>query len=154
MRNLRREGTLDRVYCIELFLDSEVQDAICARFGIGEGLDPASHYYGIQRQIELHRFLGYDYINVGIEGLAKALGERGITADTVEGVTRRQGGRSWQNESCGIIANWEDFEHNPLLDPSNFSTTQIGWVEKHMPDCFCLCAGCHNVSESVIRLMG
>ena len=38
---IRREGTPDRVYFMELFHDVEIRDAIAAHFGLTEGLDPS-----------------------------------------------------------------------------------------------------------------
>ena len=38
--NIRREGTPKRVHDLELFHDSEVEDAIIERFGLDANLDP------------------------------------------------------------------------------------------------------------------
>ena len=36
---IERRGTPERVHYIELLLDPEVQDALCRRFGLLDGLD-------------------------------------------------------------------------------------------------------------------
>jgi len=40
VRCIERKGTPERVHFIELFLDREVQTAICEKFGLLDGLDP------------------------------------------------------------------------------------------------------------------
>jgi hypothetical protein len=40
IRCLLRQGTPRRVYFIELFIDGEMKEAICNRFGLLEALNP------------------------------------------------------------------------------------------------------------------
>ena len=68
VRCIRRLGTPSRVHHIELFLDAEVQTAICERFGLLGDLDPGDQFYDQRRQIIIQRFLGYDYVRCGLEG--------------------------------------------------------------------------------------
>ena len=60
LRNLRRAGTPERVYHMELFLDAEVRQALHARFGIADHLDRADPFFPQKAFIALYRFLGYD----------------------------------------------------------------------------------------------
>ena len=64
---IMRRGTPRRVHHIELFLDREVQEWLCQRYGLIEGLDPADPAYEYRREIAIQRFLGYDYVRVGVE---------------------------------------------------------------------------------------
>jgi len=67
VRCIQRRGTPDRVYFIELFLDPEVQTAICQRFQLLDELDRSDPFFEQKRQIILHRFLGYDYVRCSLE---------------------------------------------------------------------------------------
>ena len=60
VRCIRREGTPDRVHHIELFLDPEVQDAVCDRFGLADELDLNDPFYAQKRLVAIQRALGYD----------------------------------------------------------------------------------------------
>ena len=66
---IRREGTPRRVHIMELFLDAEVQDALCARYGLIDRLDPGDPFFAEKRQVALQRFLGYDYVGCGVENV-------------------------------------------------------------------------------------
>ena len=91
VRCIRRLGTPSRVHHIELFLDAEVQTAICERFGLLGDLDPGDHFYDQRRQIIIQRFLGYDYVRCGLEGLEMPLSRTSIE-DTAG--LQRDGGRA------------------------------------------------------------
>jgi len=154
LRNLRREGTPDRVYFTELFLDAEVQDQIMRRFGIGDDLDPNDTHHWMKRHIALQRFLGYDEVMVAVGGWEMPMGDRLVGQDTAPDVQRRGGGRSWVNEQRGIIASWEDLERYPWPDPARMNTDLIEWCEANVPDDMCLRAGCHHILEFPMWLMG
>ena len=49
--NLLRKGTPKRVHNIELYLDAEVQDAVCQRFDLLQGWNPSDPYADLQKQI-------------------------------------------------------------------------------------------------------
>ena len=65
---IERRGTPRRVHNIELFLDWEIEEAICTRFGLLAGL-PEDTWFRQKRAIAVQRFLGYDYVRQGVEGL-------------------------------------------------------------------------------------
>ena len=69
LSNLRREGTPSRVFSMELFLDEEIQLEIALRFGTSSSLDPNDPYYQQKTMISLYRFLGYELIRVGLDGM-------------------------------------------------------------------------------------
>src|SRR5919204_2903053 len=66
---IRRTRMPRRVHFIELFLDAEVQTAICERFNLLEGLDREDPFFDQRLQIKLQRFLGYDYVRCDLENL-------------------------------------------------------------------------------------
>ena len=69
LSNLRREGTPERAHYMELFLDGEIKRMIAKRFGIGADIPASDLYYQWKFEIELQRFLGYDYVTAGIGGI-------------------------------------------------------------------------------------
>ena len=66
---IMRIGKPGRVHYIELFLDFEVSEAICQRYGLLKDLDPSDGYYAEKREIAVQSFLGYDHVRCGLAGL-------------------------------------------------------------------------------------
>ncbi len=151
MRNLRREGTPERTYYMELFLDREVEDAIIARYDLLQGLDPADPYFELQRRIALYRFLGYDAIPAGIIGFVFPRDNLNVTDDTAG--LARQSGRTWADETRGVITSWEDFERYPWPRSESYDLSHLEWLEKNLPDDMGVYAGCHSIFEEVTWLM-
>jgi uroporphyrinogen decarboxylase len=133
-----RKGTPKRVHNIELFLDVEVQEAVCKRFDLLEGLDRDDPFYADRKHIALQSFLGYDYCRVGVEGLAWPLTYHTID-DTAE--LTRGSGRSFIDEHAGPITNWEEFEAYPWPDPAQISTRRLEWYSKNLPETMCIIGG-------------
>lgn len=153
LRCIKRQGTPDRVYNIELFLDREVQVATCERYPeILKGLDPADPAYPYRVQIALQRYLGYDFVRVGVEGYAMPL-NRLKTEDTA--ALAREGGRNFQDEHRGPIATWEEFAAYPWPTAEQMNTTALEWYEKNLPDDMCIIGGlASHFSEYINWLMG
>lgn len=153
VRCILRQGTPARVHHIELFLDAEVQTAICERYDLLADLDPGDPFYAQKRQIILQRFLGYDYVRVGLEGLDMPL-KRTTIADSA--ALARAGGRSFMEEHAGPITSWEDFEAYPWPDPDAASTRSLEWYERNLPDDMCLIGsgGFAHFAEYLTWLMG
>ena len=150
---IRRQGTPWRVHFIELFLDGEVQDAICERFGLLHGLDPADAHFGEQRQIAIQRFLGYDYVRCSLEGLEMPL-TRSTVGDTAG--LARAGGRAYMEEHRGPVTNWEEFEAYPWPDPATLTTRALEWYERNLPDDMCVVGsgGFAHFAEYLTWMMG
>jgi uroporphyrinogen decarboxylase len=150
---IRRERTPERVHYIELFLDREVQEAICARFDLLEGLDPDDPFYEERRQIIIQRFLGYDYVRCSFSNMEMPL-KRTRIADTAA-LTRAEG-RNYMEEHEGPITNWEEFEAYPWPDPHAVSTRTMEWYEENLPDdmCVILSGGFAHFAEHLTWLMG
>jgi len=150
---IMRRGTPRRVYHIELFLDREVQDTICRRYGVLRGLDEADPYFEQKRTVRLQRFLGYDYVRCGLDGFEMPL-KRSCVTDTAS--LRRTAGRSYMEEHRGPITNWQEFDAYPWPDPERLSTRSLEWYEEHLPDDMCVIAsgGLAHFAEHLTWLMG
>ncbi len=153
VRCIRREGTPHRVHYIELFLDAEVQQAVCERFGLLDDLDPDDLYFDLKRQIAIQRFLGYDYVRCGVENLDMPL-TRAKIEDTAE--MQRADGRAYMEEHRGPITSWAEFEAYPWPDPAKATTRALEWYERNLPDDMCVIAsgGFAHFAEYVTWLMG
>ncbi len=150
---LLREGTPKRVHHIELFLDAEIQDAICERYGVLDGLNPGDPYFAERKQIALQSFLGYDFIRCGVERLEMPL--HYCTADDTASL-KRDGGRGFMNEHRGPITNWEEFEAYPWPDPSSASARALEFYEENLPEGMCIIGGggFAHYAEYLTWLMG
>lgn len=153
IRTIRREGTPRRVHNLELFLDGEIKDAVCERFGLVSNLDRNDPYYAEKREIAVQRFLGYDYVFVGVGGLDFPL-NRDVTEDTAE--LPRQGGRSYMNEHRGPITSWEELEAYPWPKKVDVSTQALDWFSENLPEDMCIIGGgpYGHFAEYLTWLMG
>ena len=153
VRSIERQGTPERVHVIELFLDREVQTAICRRYHLLDGLDVDDPFYEQKRQVILQRFLGYDYVRCGLEDLEMPL-KRTSIEDTA--ILRRDDGRSFMEEHKGPITTWEEFDAYPWPDPNAASTRSLEWYEASLPDDMCVIAsgGFAHFAEYLTWLMG
>jgi len=153
VRILRRQGAPSRVHYCELFLDGEIKDAICERYGLLDGLSPEEPWFSHVKEIRIQRFLGYDYVRCGVEGVAMTF-NRHVAADTA-GLTRA-GGRGFIDEHTGPIANWDEFEAYPWPDPAKITTKALEWYQANLPDDMCVIGsgGFAHFAEHLSWLMG
>jgi uroporphyrinogen decarboxylase len=153
LRCIRREGTPERVHHIELLLDGEVQHAICARYGLLDGLDEADPFFEQKREVRLQRFLGYDYVRCGLDGLEMPLNWLSTT-DSAE--LQRQDGRAYMDEHRGPITTWDEFEAYPWPDPVAAPTRSLEWYQANLPDDMCIIGsgGFGHFAEYLNWLMG
>jgi uroporphyrinogen decarboxylase len=153
LSNLRLEGTPKRIHYLELFLDGEIKRSIIDRYNIGSDISENDPYRHWKMEIALQRFLGYDYVTCGIEGLGFPR-ETLHTEDTTEYESQKRGQRNWTDEHKGPVNSWEDFEKYPWPDPANFTTKTLEWLSENLPDDMCLISGAHSIFEQVTWLMG
>ena len=83
LRCLRRQGTPDRVYFIELLIDEEIKAEVVGRFGLMDDVDPEGPCYAYQREARVQRFLGYDYVRYGVDDIGVKI-DRLAAEDTAE----------------------------------------------------------------------
>ncbi len=150
---IMRRGAPKRVHHIELFLDAEMQDTICRRFGVLDGLDAIDPHFPQKRQIALQSFLGYDYIRCGVDDINMPL-NYDQTEDTAD--LRRADGRSYVNEHKGPITTWDEFEAYPWPQPGDLSLRALEWYEENLPDNMCIIGsgGFAHFAELLTWLMG
>ena len=150
---IRREGTPERVHFIELLLDGEVQEAICERYGLLDGIDGDDPFFAQKRLAALQQFLGYDYVRCGLDDMVWPL-KRHPAEDTA--ALRRQGGRRYMEEHKGPITNWEEFHAYPWPDPHAASTRSLEWYQENLPDGMCIIGsgGFAHFAEYLCWLMG
>lgn len=147
-----RKGTPERVYFVELFLDPEMKDAICERYALLEELDPGEPFFALKKEIRIQRFLGYDYVRAGLDGLEMPT-KRHTVEDTAS--LKRQSGRSFMELHRGPITNWEEFEAYPWPDPEKAGTQTLEWLEENLPEDMCIVSsGVSHFAEYLSWLMG
>ena len=151
---VRREGTPKRVHYVELFLDWEVNAAIAERYGVWDGLAEDDPFLGEKRAIAIQRFLGYDFVRCGVEGLAMPL--KGTVIEDSADALARENGRNYMEEHQGPITNWEEFEAYPWPDAEQTSTRALEWYEQNLPDDMCVIGsgGFAHFAEYLTWLMG
>ena len=151
--NIRRQGTPDRIYHMELFHDGEMADALVKRFDLDRGLDPNDPHYGKRRLLALHRFLGFDYVCEYPYGQAWPLHDA-KTEDSAKKLSRGQ--RTYRDEHVGPITNWEQFETYPWPDARSAEAMRnYEWWNANLPDDMCLAAiGLGHFCELLSWLMG
>jgi len=152
MRAIRREGDLDRVYFVDLYVDWEIQKAIGERYGIWEDIDPADPWARWKKEIAYQRFVGYDWVNGWIGGMDWPL--PGHFVKDTSGL-ERDGGRRFIELHTGPIQNWEDFEKYPWPSLETADLSEMEWLNKNLPDDMVLFSprGGHNF-EFISMLMG
>lgn len=103
--------------------------------------------------MKLQRFLGYDYVRMGLDNVVWQF-HRQAAADTAE--LGRASGRSFVDESVGPVTTWEEFERYPWPDPKQWGTRSLEWLETNLPDDMCVIgsSGFAHFAEHLSWLMG
>jgi uroporphyrinogen decarboxylase len=153
LRCLRREGTPQRVFFIELLIDEEIRAEVARRFDLMDGVPADDPWYALKREIRVQRFLGYDYVRWGVDDVGVKI-DRLKTADTA-GLTRT-GGRAYVDERRGPITSWAEFEAFPWPDPQKITTRGLEWLQRNLPDDMCVIGSCGfaHFAEYLTWLMG
>jgi uroporphyrinogen decarboxylase len=150
-----RKCTPRRVHHIELFHDSEISRAIADRFGVGANLDRNDPRYNERFHIEFMRFMGYDYVTIGVGGEYLQDIHVKVIDDASTQLNRAQG-RFWVDEHTGPIASWEDFEKYPWPDPHRHDTAGLEWFSENLPDDMTIIGGfpAQHHAEWLFQLFG
>ena len=118
VKNLRREGTPERVFFFEHGIDETIQHDLQKKYGIWDPLNPHADDYNFRKSIATHRFLGLELMRV-FPPNARMTG-----AAAIDG---------WENEYEGAISSWQDFEAYPWPDPGNADFSHpdksSGWAD-------------------------
>ncbi len=153
LRCLRRDGTPDRVYFIELLIDEEVKMAVAERFGLMAGVDPNDPHYELQREWRVQRFLGYDYVRCGLDDVELPMDF--LCATDTAGL-QREGGRKYVDEHAGPITSRDAFERYPWPNPQQRTLDKLAWFQENLPKNMCVVAqgGFAHFAENLSFLMG
>ncbi|MEI7436971.1 MAG: uroporphyrinogen decarboxylase family protein [bacterium] len=151
--NIRRRGTPERVYFMELFQDPEIREAIAKRFALTTGLDPRDPDFERKKYIAIQRFCGYDFVRIGMVGLEFPFFNHAVKNTA----SSSNGARNFRDEHTGPITNWEEFEKFPWPDPRTPSATrELEWYQKNLPEDMCIVGsgGFAHQMEFLSWLMG
>jgi uroporphyrinogen decarboxylase len=146
---IKREKKPKRVHHVELFLDDEVKEVIAGRFDLDGKLDTDDPHYHLQREMEIHRFLGYDIFRVDV--IHKDFFRMAFvnTEDTTDIGDQHRGEREWTEEHLGPIQGWEDFEKYPWPAVSDIDLSSLEWLEKNLPENM----GCYDLTAHILEMI-
>ncbi len=135
-------GRGKRVHPIELFLDEEIKQQICQRFGIAKNIKPDEPFAVLKREIELQKFLGYDAIRWGL---------RKSSLFTLPHITASDEAdkRNWAVEGAGPIQSREDFEKYCWPDVKAIDFSGLEWLEKNLPANM----GCYELTAHILEIV-
>lgn len=131
-----------RVHHIELFLDEEIKQQICQRFGIAKDIKPDEPFAILKREIELQRFLGYDAIRWGLRKSSLFTLPHITAADEADK-------RNWAVEDTGPIQSREDFEKYRWPDVKAIDFSGLEWLEKNLPSNM----GCYELTAHILEIV-
>ncbi len=119
LRNLRREGTPDRVYFFEHGIDAAMQAALAGRFDLWARVPERSPHVEVLRAMEVHRFLGMELMRVFPPGAR-------ISAPTLAG--------GWAQEHRGPIGSWAELEAYPLERAEAADLSVLDFLDRVLPE--------------------
>ena len=138
-----------RVHHIELFLDREIKDAVCARFGLSGGLDASDPLFETKRDVTLQSFLGYDMFRVGVARKTVFPTATIAAADTTALPAQGRAVRDWQEEHGGPIQGWNDFDAYPWPRVADIDFAPLEWLEKNLPGNM----GCYELTAHIFEIL-
>ena len=124
LRCIRREGTPARVYFIELFLDPEIQDALCRHFHL-TGARSGDPFFPQRRRCPA-ALSCYDYVRCGLEGMG---GSTAPSPTIRRYIAARAGAATWTTPRPNH--NWSEFHAYPRRPEA---TRSLGGVA-NLPEC-------------------
>jgi uroporphyrinogen decarboxylase len=138
-----------RVHHIELFLDKEIKESVCARFGLASETDESDPLFETKRDVALQAFLGYDMFRVGVARKTVFPTATLSAPDTTALPQQGRAARDWQEEHAGPIQGWADFEayHWPKVAEIDFSSLE--WLERNLPQNM----GCYELTAHVFEIL-
>jgi len=119
MRNLRREGTPDRVYYFEHGIADSVQEALAKRYDLWHDLDARNPALDLDCRLAVHRFLGHELFRI-------------FPPKARVQAPKRDG--AWVEEGRGAVTTWADFETFPWPDPKDADLSVMERLESLAPD--------------------
>jgi len=121
LRNLRREGTPDRVYNIEVRIDDEVLDSVTQRYALDQALRKSERFYRLRRDIAVYRFLGIELLRCIIPDFY-LLPHVGVSDE------------DYLAGRAPLIKSWQDLERYPWPEPEMADLSSYEWLEQNLPE--------------------
>ena len=154
VRCIRREGTPRRVHHIELFLDGEVQQAVCERFGLLDGLDIDDPYFDLTaRRSPSSAFWATTTCGAASRAWTCRCNRAKID-DTAE-LARAGGRHTWTSTTAPSPTGRSS---RPIPGPTRrkATTRALEWYEQNLPDDMCVIGsgGFAHFAEYLTWLMG
>ncbi len=146
---IKRERKPKRVHFIELFLDMEVEDAICEKYDLAKDINQTDPFYELKRAIKIYEFLGYEVFRVN--PIQKDLFKMKFiyTKDTTSIDGQHRGKREWTEEHKGTIQTWKDFEKYSWPKVSDIDLSALEWLEKNLPENM----GCYDLTAHIFEVL-
>lgn len=119
LKNLRREGTPERVYYFEHGIADNVMSGIAGRFDLWGGFPRDDLACDLERRLVVHRFLGHELFRVFPPGARMV-------------APKRQG--EWAEEGKGAVTTWAEFESYPWQRPDDADLSVMERLETIRPD--------------------
>lgn len=138
-----------RVHHVELFLDAEIKEAVCARFELAGGLDRSDPLFETKRDMTLQAFLGYDMFRVGVARKTVFPTASLSAPDTTMLPEQERAARDWQEEHAGPIQSWKDFEAYPWPKVAEIDFSPLEWLERNLPPNM----GCYELTAHVFEIL-
>lgn len=138
-----------RVHHVELFLDKEIKDAVCGRFGLDSGLDKSDPLFDTKRDVRLQAFLGYDMFRVGVARKTVFPTATIAAHDTTAIPGQGRAARDWQEEHGGPIQGWKDFDAYPWPKVADIDFFVLEWLERNLPANM----GCYELTAHIFEIL-
>jgi uroporphyrinogen decarboxylase len=146
---LFRRKVPHRVHHVELFLDKEIKEAVCARFGLAADLDRSDPLFETKRDIAMHSLLGYDIFRVGVARKTVFPTTTISARDTTVLPDQERASRDWQEEHAGPIQGWKDFEDYPWPKIADIDFSPLEWLERNLPPHM----GCYDLTAHIFEIL-
>jgi uroporphyrinogen decarboxylase len=138
-----------RVHHVELFLDREIKEAVCARFDLAGDLQKSDPLFETKRDVALHSFLGYDMFRAGIAHKGVFPIPTLAASDTTSLAAQGRAARDWQEEHTGPIQGWDDFDSYPWPTVAEIDFSALEWLERNLPPNM----GCYELTAHIFEIL-
>jgi uroporphyrinogen decarboxylase len=143
---IRRTALPKRVHHIELFLDEEIKQQVCKRFGLNA--NNVGQLPNLGLEIKLHSFLGYDAFRIPL-AVKRVFSMGLLSADDTTGIAEQSRGiRQWSDEHSGPIQSWEDFEKYQWPKVKDINFGPLEWLAKNLPPNM----GCYDLTGHILEV--
>ncbi len=119
VKNLRREGTPDRVYYFEHGIADNVLRSLSERYEVWSARTGTDEPISRDERVAIHRFLGHE--------LFRLFPKNGrFAVPTIDG--------PWVHEGAGFVTSWEQFDSFDWPDPARADLSDFEGLDRRPPD--------------------